>query len=163
MWQEVLHVPMVFWGADVRSGRDATLVSLVDVAPTVLEAAGIRPAPGIAGRSLWPSLRGSGELEPRNVFAEGNLYGPELKATWRWPYKLVKPRGKGGPARLYDLAQDPHEKQDLAASRPELVEELLGELRMTIKEARTIRKSLRDEAELDEETRERLKSLGYVD
>lgn len=163
MWQEVLHVPMVFWGPGVRAGRDATPVSLVDVAPTVLEAAGIRPAPGIAGRSLWPSLRGDGELEQRNVFAEGNLYGPELKTTLRWPYKLVKPRGKDAPARLYDLARDPHEKNDLAAARPELVEELLGELRATIKEARTIRKSLRDEAQLDEETRERLRSLGYVE
>lgn len=163
MWQEILHVPMVFWGVGVRSGRDATPVSLVDVAPTILEAAGIRPAEGIAGRSLWPSLRGDGALAVRSVFAEGNLYGPELKTLLRWPYKLVKPRGKDAPGRLYDLAVDPHEKRDLADAHPEIVEELLEELRVTIKEARTIRKSLRDEAELDEETRERLKSLGYVE
>jgi choline-sulfatase len=46
-----------------------TPVSLVDLAPTILDLAGLEPLPGAHGRSLLPALSG-GELAERPVYSE---------------------------------------------------------------------------------------------
>ena len=95
LWQELLHVPLAFWGPGVRPGREATPVSLVDLAPTLLEAVGLPPLPGTDGISLWPNLSRGVALPKRALYAEGLLLGREQKAVIDWPEKLVwVPRGR---------------------------------------------------------------------
>lgn len=55
-----IRMPLsVRWGAHVQGGRRIDeFVQHADFAPTFLEAAGIRPPPGIAGKSLLPLLSG---------------------------------------------------------------------------------------------------------
>ncbi len=69
---EVLHVPLAFYlPGRFGPGRYDAPVSLVDVAPTVLEFLGKEGAFPVDGRSLLSLLDGrSEELEPRPVFAE---------------------------------------------------------------------------------------------
>ena len=56
------HVPLaVSWPARIRGGRTLPdFVSLSDLAPTFLEAAGISPPPQMTGRSLMPLFTSSG-------------------------------------------------------------------------------------------------------
>ncbi|MEJ7640096.1 MAG: sulfatase-like hydrolase/transferase [Singulisphaera sp.] len=59
-YEPAVRVPlMVSWPGVVREARRTpALVELVDLAPTLLEAAGLPPHPGMQGRSLWPLLTG---------------------------------------------------------------------------------------------------------
>jgi arylsulfatase A-like enzyme len=158
--QELLHVPLLVWGRDVAAARISEPVSLVDVLPTIAEATGVPPAPEAAGVSLWPLLReGGGALPQRALWAESTLYGPPQAAIVRWPHKLVL--GAGAP-RLYDLAQDPKEQRDLAATQPERAAALESELRGRLEKAKQAQ-TPRQPAQLDDGTRERLRALGYLD
>jgi hypothetical protein len=75
------------------------------------------------------------------------------------PWKVILPdRGDAQP-KLFDLRSDPHERHDLAAQHPVLVE--YARLRAAeLQEAPPAEAS--PPVELDAATRERLRRLGYV-
>jgi choline-sulfatase len=160
MFQELLRVPLLFWGPGVRPRRIETPVSLVDVLPTLLEALGLEPVPDLAGRSLWGLLGGGSDPAERVLVAEGTLHGPDRKALVRWPWKLVVTAGQ--PARLYDLAQDAGERHDLSQQAPERLAALLEELE-TRTQAASRGRVAGSPAQLDEETRAQLSELGYLE
>ncbi len=54
---ELVHVPLLFWGADVPDAHVDCVASNMDVLPTVLDAAGLQPLAGAEGRSLLESCR----------------------------------------------------------------------------------------------------------
>ena len=62
------HVPLAIrWGETIKGGRTISdFVSLTDLAPTFLEAAGLKSPPEMTGRSLMPILRSgtSGQVDP---------------------------------------------------------------------------------------------------
>ena len=74
--------------------------------------------------------------------------------------KLILP--EGGPAELYDLAADPGEARNLAAQRPAVVTELATRLERWAAGG-GVEATTDSEPALDAETREALKSLGYID
>jgi len=91
---------------------DTSLLSQYDWFPTLLEYIGLEDQfpQGLPGRSFSPLLEGKtlGERESIVVFDE---YGPvrmirsrEWKLVWRYP---------GGPHELYNLIEDPTEKNNL--------------------------------------------------
>ena len=159
MWQEILHVPLVFWGRAVRPGRETAPVSLVDVAPTVLEAVGIAPRPAMEGRSLWANLTAGEPLAARLLYAEGIFWGPERQAIIRWPEKLVV-EPAANRLRLVDLSRDSGERAQLGASAGDR-DELRALLDRHLAEARQGRAEA-PRTEVADETRERLRALGYV-
>jgi hypothetical protein len=87
-----------------------------------------------------------------------------VEAVWDGSLKYLRRERAGGLAELlFDLARDPAEKTDIAASRPNDLARLRGLHEAHMREAATIRKDLGTVAEqLDPETLERLKSLGYA-
>jgi len=106
--------------------RVGEVVSLVDIAPTLTELAGAEPAPGAAGRSLVPLLRGENADWPNETFSEhyprhGAPAGRMVRSG-RW--KLV--HYEGYPPQLFDLESDPNEFNDLGADpdHAELCEQL---------------------------------------
>jgi arylsulfatase len=90
---------------------------LVDVVPTLLEAADLPGAPAPEGRSLLPALRGEGH-------EQAVLYWEHIgnAAVRRGRWKLV--RDFPGDWELYDIETDRTELDDLAAREPRLVAEL---------------------------------------
>lgn len=155
MYEEVLRVPLILWGPEVRAGRDDTPVSLIDLAPTMLAAAGAS-FDDLPGRSLL----GDGGIDgDRPVIAERLLYGEETKAIVRWPRKAILQVASGN-AMLFDLAADPGEQHDLAADRPDELAALLGELGERLAAAESLGVGV--EAELDEDLLRRLRALGYI-
>jgi arylsulfatase len=73
VYHESLHVPLVVVRPGGRSGqRVGTLVQSVDLAPTLLELAGVPPAgrPAMSGRSFVPLLEGGGRSPGRDAYAE---------------------------------------------------------------------------------------------
>ncbi|MEW6360369.1 MAG: sulfatase [Planctomycetota bacterium] len=129
---------MVRWRARVKPRRDdVTPVSSTDLAPTVLAACGMAPAPEMQGVNL---------LDEKVVAGRGTVFGaayshdavdvddPTKNLQWRWCvrgwWKLILSRPERVPAaavrepQLFDLKADPHEKANLASQRPDVVQEL---------------------------------------
>lgn len=157
MYEEVLRVPLILWGAGVAPARDDTPVSLIDVAPTVLAAAGV-DAGDLPGVSLLDADRDRRPAQ-RDLIAERLLYGPETKVIVRWPFKVIA-RAKTGSTLLFDLQADPGERHDLAAERPEQVRELLGALAEKLAAAAALGAAAG--VELDDQLLRRLRALGYI-
>lgn len=70
------HVPLAIRWLDGRIKGEQVIddfVSLIDLAPTILEAAGIKPQPEMTGKSLLPRLRG----ESKEVHRDHVIYGKE--------------------------------------------------------------------------------------
>lgn len=76
LYQHGVHVPLLMrWKGMIAPGQiQKTVVSLVDLAPTLLEAAGLAPLPHFEGQSLLPLLRGSADAAERPVFFERNWH-----------------------------------------------------------------------------------------
>lgn len=124
---------IVHWPGKVAPGRDeTTLVTSLDVVPTLLAAAGGKPSEGTPGLNLLSEDRSA--LQARDaVFGENydhdvaSLEEPAKGLQSRWcivgTEKLIWD-DRGGAAELYDLAKDPDEKENLAAAHGETVARL---------------------------------------
>ena len=136
-------------------------VSLIDVPATVLDLVGLGDRLG-QGRSLRAAWE-AGESRP--VYAQTiGLESQPLAAVWDGPLKyLRRDTPEGVRERLFDLARDPAERNDLGAARPAELARLRALHDAHAREAAAIRQDLGPVTEpLDPATLERLKSLGYA-
>ena len=133
MYEPSIRVPMlVRWPANISAGTvDRAHMTLnVDVAPTLLECAGVPVPAWMQGRSLLPLLHG--KTPPwRDSFYYAFYEHPDADhcvrknrgiRTDRW--KLIQYWEQPEEWELYDLAADPDETRNLASSRRNVVREL---------------------------------------
>jgi len=118
-----------------RGAIEHGFVSVMDVMPTVLALAGIehpgtlyrgRDVLPMKGKSMLPLLRGKSQAVHSSDEAMGWEFNTR-RAIRRGDWKLVmvpKPNGTG-EWRLFNLAADPAEQQDLARERLGIVEEMI--------------------------------------
>ena len=114
-WEECARVPLIvrYLPLAPLARMDDALVSLVDIAVTVADLGDVIAPPDRDGRSLQRTLDGT-DTEPRtDVLVESHI-APLLRwVTLREQrYKLIA--YENGELELYDLADDPHELQNLA-------------------------------------------------
>lgn len=173
-YQEVIRVPLLVRGPGLPEGkRVATPVSLVDLTPTILELAGVRPIIGIDGRSLVPLWRKDEkhQFDERDLFAEApgeynEMVGLERyhvlrRGQYKLHHELFKNRFE-----LYDLNADPNELENIASQEPELLAAMRERLLARHPpdgEGAVDRTSDADTVDLSEEAREALRALGYLE
>ena len=160
VYDTTLRVPLIMRGPGIRPGRAvAQDLSLVDVAPTIAELAGI-PGFDTDGRSFAPALgeasgagQGSGT---RALYAES--FAPQLDFGWaglrtiregRWKY-IAAPRPE-----LYDVVADPGERDNRVDREPQTAS------RLEAMAARWSPAELGLSAPVRGEAVDRLRSLGY--
>ena len=141
LYNELIKVPLIVSlpGEVPENARISDHVRLVDIAPTVLDFAGIDPAVHMEGVSLRPLLGGDGPMVssgggslPNGIgYSESMLYGPERKCLLAYPWKYIYDMASGG-GLLYNLETDPGEFKNLADTNPEAVEPLEGLLARTV-------------------------------
>ncbi len=167
LYEPALRVPLVFvWPGELPAGRRVNCPhSLVDLAPTLLDLAGIPIPSGLDGRSFVDELRGAGCGEERAIFSELHSVPYERDAglpavsARHGDWKLIYHVGDGR-SELYDLSRDPLERQDLAAVETERVRKLTQEVQRYLASA----PPRADEPEpLDPEVESQLRELGYVE
>lgn len=123
-YEPAVRVPLVFSrpGAIPSGRRSRAMVELVDLAPTLLDAAGLPRYEGMQGRSFWTILTGQAEDGDRHrddVYCEYYNSMPEHKDPLAYAtmirtgrHKLVVAHG-AEPGELYDLEADPAETHNL--------------------------------------------------
>jgi arylsulfatase A-like enzyme len=139
LYETNLHVPLVFvhpWQVPSEQRLNG-LVTLTDVAPTVLDYCGLTQAAADAqmeGRSLRPLIEnGSHAGVYDGVYLTENAW--MRKRGWRTPrWKLIVETGHT-PAvynkttdELYDLVNDPEETANLLDQRPDVAQQLRAEM-----------------------------------
>ena len=121
-YEESLRVPLVIAGADVVARRVNAMVLNLDLAPTLLDLAGVAVPGTMQGHSLAALLRGGGAAV-RDAFLYEYMNEsffpviPDILGIRTQGRKLVTYPGTGDE-ELYDLQTDPYELQNLAG-RPE--------------------------------------------
>lgn len=115
-WKQLTHEggiatpAIVTWGNRVKSGSlDTTQGHVMDILPTLAEAAGARPTHAVEGRSLLPAIRG-GRAAAR-ALTGWEHQGHRALRMGNW--KLVSKHGS--PWELYRMDEDRTELNDLSA------------------------------------------------
>jgi arylsulfatase A-like enzyme/tetratricopeptide (TPR) repeat protein len=159
VYDSTMKVPLLVKAPGVPPGtRVDRQVRSVDVAPTILELGGVSPGEPIDGVSLLGQLTPESEEE---LSAYGETFGTLYQFNWSELRFLRKDGFKFIEAprpELYDLRADPGETKNLwSESPPEVGKRFRREL------ARVVKAEREAAAEpVDEETKRRLESLGYV-
>jgi choline-sulfatase len=144
-------------------------VSLIDLAPTLLDLLGVPLPSRMTGRSLLPLMEEK-SVTPSPVFSE--LEGRRGRAR-RWPPELRAGaqslvlrnwhlmRAGRLPPELYDLERDPGENANVADAQREVTAELSNRLEKAAEVARRHLAVARPDD--DPAVAERLRALGYTD
>lgn len=120
------------WPGHLQAGaQSAQVITAMDVFPTLSAAAGVKPQNKLPfdGQNLWPAIT-SGRAEPREDLFFGVEAGETTYLALRdRDWKLVRELASSGPRDyLFRIDQDPEEKNDLSAQRPDLVKQLAGRI-----------------------------------
>jgi arylsulfatase A-like enzyme len=160
-YQELLRVPLIVRLPGGAGGvRIAEPVSLVDVAPSILAAVGAEPAAPHDGVDLSPLWNGaSSATGSRRIFAEtGPTTRDALRSVREGEFKLILDR-ETQERQLYQLADDPGEREDVAKRHPDVAERLAG----AIAELEATALDTSQQVELSDELVEHLRELGYLE
>jgi arylsulfatase A-like enzyme/Flp pilus assembly protein TadD len=154
LYREAIAVPLLIkLPGNARRGEEiARNVALKDLTPTVLRALSIGLPTGMSGHSILETA----PAETAPIFAE-TMY-PRIHLGWSDLASLI--RGNyhyihGPKPELYDLARDPAERNDLAASERREVARFRDEIAPSLVPLQPL------EA-IDPEAAKRLAALGYV-
>lgn len=163
LYGEEINIPFIVCDLDgaLPAARPPAVVSTLDVAPTLLELAGLRIPEGMRGRALFAAT----------APAETSAYSvcipdPERKSRFNigrlnaWTENADKIiMHADGTAEYYNLSSDPEERRDLSAGESKTAGELRSRLEAFRKTVPAAKPAPRD---LDAEARRKLRNLGYI-
>ena len=161
IYQSAIRVPLIIKMPGADQARIDKPVGLIDLVPTVLGALGIETPEHVQGEDLSANLSHTQEPEPRHLYCQSMVPSIYDAAALhglvgdRWKYiHTARPE-------LYDLTNDPHESDDLAARHPQRVAAYQQQLEDILQSS--LRKDhAAGNIQLDAEAIARIKSLGYV-
>ena len=158
LYREALHVPWILRlpGGAGGGRRVAGTLGIVDVTATLLDLAGL-DAGGLDGQTVRPSLAGKAPVD-RDVYSE-TIY-PRLHFGWSDLASVTEGKFRYIRAprpELYDVSNDPGERQNLATSRASTASALAAWLARA-----TDGTTPAAPGAVPADVRERLKALGYI-
>ncbi|MDB2687201.1 sulfatase [Mariniblastus sp.] len=147
-----IRTPILFcWPGKIDPSDRPELCSSIDLAPTILAAAGIKADADLPGLNLLPYLEDKTPIDRDTLFGEtfahdiADINKPEASLMYRWciqgKWKLLLtydgeaytnrakfPRTDKRP-QLFDLIADPGETKNLASENPTVVAELAQKIK----------------------------------
>jgi arylsulfatase A-like enzyme len=166
LYEPTTHIPLVVRVPGGPEGeRVDTVVSLVDVMPTVLAALGLEDPEGTRGMDLMPLVGsdkgGSAYLEHTGRQLEG-VVTPRFKYITHLKSNTIYkgyPMNKG-TEELYDLVADPMELVNLAPDHPDVVETMRAEMERLKAGERGYEE---EQGAIDDEVLNALHAMGYME
>ena len=119
-YEESIRIPMIAWGPGMvpAGARAEDMVRNIDIAPTILELAGVQPTRPVDGRSVLPVLRGqrvsaAGEFLYEYYWEHAFPHTPTTFALRGDRFKYIYYHGVWDRQELFDLQTDPQERFNL--------------------------------------------------
>jgi arylsulfatase A-like enzyme len=181
VFDEILRVPLVFWGPGrIPAGRrHAAQVSLVDIAPTLLDLVDLPIPPSLDGTSLKAAIQEGTAIAPRTFFAEARAgrrwLAPSRNERWSPPLIAVRSdetkfivhrpsEGEAEPTRRFDLLRDPEERSPLPVEgeERERIDALVTDY-LSSAAAQAERAADEPVEPVSPDLQERLRLLGYAE
>ncbi len=167
LYDELIHVPLIIYDSDLESRRINSIVSLIDIAPTILDLLGFSPIDKWQGRSLLPLVGKSDESWTNEAYSEVSHEADKLRIdlnkrktsirTNEWKFILDEDAEK---RELYNLNKDPEEHNNVYLAEENTAKILERKVKKHIS-----RYDLQSTIQSIEETadiKERLRKLGYL-
>lgn len=164
LYDEQVGVPLIakFPAGVMVPAQPRGIARLLDVAPTILAAAGVAIPAEWQGADLAEPIPAS-----RIAFAEEDHEGNILTAVRRGKLKLIRAQAgnpRGLPeVELFDVQRDPGEQQNLADGRAHAVAELDQAIVAITTGAADSAVANGGVVQMDDATRDRLRALGYIE
>ncbi len=177
LFDTTVLIPLILYHNDriPKGSRIEAMVRSIDIMPTILDFLGIPDSADSQGVSLLPALEG--KLEERPILLETMLpyyESEDLKdipveltglRTREWKLVYVSMEKDGRPAwtaELYNVSKEPYELFDVREENKTTFNRLMNEMHsmMQTYSAKGVPKD--NYIVMDNETREKLKSLGYL-
>lgn len=170
LYEELLHVPLIFkLPKSLQAGTQTdALARLVDLAPSILEVAGLPAQPDMSGQ---PLVDRSGTLLNGSIqycYAENDFEGNVLQSLRTDDRALIQANENNfrdlAPMEVYDMAKDPKQAQNLA-DESGFLEEMnsLAEIIVQFMEAIAANAPTpAGEAAVDPQLQQQLEALGYL-
>ena len=165
IYQSAVRVPLIFkLPGSTKPRRISDVVGLVDILPTVCSMLGIEPPAQIQGIDLKPYFHGDSRPYPNRYLYCQSLESTKYNANSLLGvvgdrYKYIQTTRR----ELYDLQNDPAELNNLAVEQPNRVRIMQDKLQQILEESVRPDTGAPDtKVLLDEETIQRLATLGYV-
>ena len=155
LWDEVLQVPLVIAAPELSPAVVPWQVRTVDIAPTLLDLAGIAPPAAADGESLIPLADGRENGDRTAIAVTSDLGNLSQMAVRKPPWKLVR-WVPSDDEEAYRLDLDPRERTDVRAQAPKRLRTLLDEELAGLR--RDVVMSVEEEAAVSR----RLEDLGYL-
>ncbi len=169
IYDTTIKVPLIFnYPTSIQKGAKVnSLVNTIDIMPTILETSGIKLKKiTYQGISLVPLLTGKKKDRGRNLYCATRY--PELNFNWAPLEGIITPDGwkyiEAPKPEVYNLTKDPQEKSNLYSKNPKKTKSLQNKL-LRLKKDISLKSNQQGDAKqiaLSPETRERLRSLGYI-
>jgi len=122
LYDEVIRVPLIISGPDIKESTSVkTQVSLLDLAPTIIDLLKISKVKAFMGKSLLPLLDEKAQVLNKNYVISEELTRDFSCRTDDWKYVR---HDRTNTHELYNLRKDPDEKVNLASNHSEKVDEL---------------------------------------
>lgn len=165
IYQSTVWVPMII-RAPFRFpvNRVSQLVELIDIAPTILEAANLSIPASYQGRSVLGLMLGEKEREKKVAYTE--TYYPRLHYGWselkalyydnHWKY-ILAPKEE-----LYDLINDANEEENLVLKKSYQARQVKNQILKFIREQSLDARKPGEAKRLDKDDLQRLAALGYL-
>jgi arylsulfatase A-like enzyme len=172
LYEAEIRVPLLIKFPQNRFAgkRISETVRHIDIFPTVLKLFSFQVPPGLQGRSLLSTIAGT-EVQNLPVFSELSLDKANKKSMVYGGNKVIANYGVNKNSgedfvfyEMYDVLADPDELVDISKQKPILFGFLRTELEKWARQQSERRSLLKKpkEAVLDDETKEILRSLGYL-
>jgi len=166
LYDEVVITPLLFSGYGVKHSRIVNQqVRQIDIFPSIVSIAGLPEIKEqIEGKSLLPVINGE-KMNEEPALIENQILDPDdddvVIGVRTSSYKYFRDRSdKKNKLCLFDLKNDPHEKNNIVTERPDIVEQMEDLL------AKYRKNEYNFEGDSDDkevqEIKEELKKMGYI-
>lgn len=130
LYEGGIRVPaIVRWPGKLKPGTISQMTSVADILPTIafLTASQDDLSEEVEGENIWSVLKDNQKLPQRDFYWRAHNQIALRHGDWKLLHQSPNP--EEGTTELYNIAQDPYEKEDVAIKHPDIVKDLFRRLK----------------------------------